>query len=49
MTSIVAGRDGEGADGKSALEMRDAWQSWSISCKKVDFLQVVIFRFSLLN
>jgi hypothetical protein len=28
------GRDGEGADGKSALEMRDAWQFL------VDFLQL---------
>jgi hypothetical protein len=28
------GRDGEGADGKSALEMRDAWQF------SVDFLQL---------
>jgi hypothetical protein len=32
--SIVVGRDGEGADGKSALEMRDAWQFL------VDFLQL---------
>ena len=32
------GRDGEGADGKSALELRDAWQFL------VDFLQVVLFR-----
>jgi hypothetical protein len=31
--SILVGRDGEGADGKSALELRDAWQFL------VDFLQ----------
>ena len=34
----VVGRDGDGADGKSALEMRDAWSSWSISCNFVRFL-----------
>jgi hypothetical protein len=51
--SIVVGRDGEGVDGKSALEMRDAWQFLvdflqlcTISCKLWYF--VVVYDFFLL-